>query len=122
MIIQNILISESISSLWRKSRDMDLLEDQEEPKRIESLKDVKDMLNALVMKKTPLLSKSYTTNQDIVSCDLDELLQVCYVNKESFKTYRRGNDWKCLELKHEIKISAYQPSRISMENKKVKVY
>ena len=84
---------------------------------IESLDDAKRMLNQLINKRTIISSKKYNTNQNLVSCDLDELLDISKTSKNSFAKFRRDKAWKNQLLLSKISIDSNKPVRIELENK-----
>ena len=49
---------------------------------IESLDDAKRILNKLIDKRIVISSRKYNINESMVSCDLDELLDISKTNKK----------------------------------------
>ena len=87
-----------------------------------TLDDAKRILNKLIDKRIVISSRKYNINESMVSCDLDELLDISKTNKKSFANFRRYNaEWKIQVLCSNISISSNKPVRIELENKSFEV-
>ena len=99
-----------------------LIHGYEDLNKIESLDDAKRMLNKLINKQIVISSRKYRNEQNLVSCNLDELLEISNTNKMSFANFRRYNaEWKIQVLCSNISISSNKPIRIELENKSFEV-
>ena len=76
------------------------------------------MLNKLIDKRIFISSRKYRNNQNLVSCNLDELLEISNIKKKSFSNFRKNKaEWKIQALQSKIDITLNKPVRIELENK-----
>ena len=87
-----------------------------------SLKGVIQLFNKLIDNKSFIKSRSYTSANEIVSCKLDELVDIGA--DVEFKTwfsgvYRRKKEWKDFSTSQNICISNKHPLILTMPAKKI---
>ena len=83
---------------------------------VESLDDVKRMLN-IMTNKNIVMTTIICNNKHLVSCHLKELLAISKTDKTSFGKFRRTAAWLGFEQLENIRISSGKPIIIELKNK-----